>query len=183
MLPLLPLLSLAACVSEYRKGREDFYQGVRELSRRPDEARAYFKESDEHFQAAIAEEGLSAHRRVTATSYRVRALIETDRHNEALALSSAPLEGYSLDLAYDGDPVGLSLIRSRALDPDRAFAELLVADRMAGTVKARLYVAWEQVHALERLGTPKAKSQAVKICDQHAGKLDFDELKKRLSGN
>lgn len=179
---LLALPLLASCVSEYRKGREDFYEGVREQSRRPDEARALFQESDEHFQAALAGESMPAHQRITAVSYRIRALIELDRHQDALALSSPPPEGYSLELAYDGDPVGLSLLRSHALDPDRAVAELLVADRMAGTVQARLHVAWEQVHALERLGNPKAKTQAVRICEAYAGKLDFDELKRRLSG-
>jgi len=184
-IPLLSLLFLASCVSEFRKGREDFYGGVHELQRNhPEGAQSLFKESDEHFQASIAEEGLSPHRMVTAISYRVHSLIELDHHAEALALSSTAIQSYSLELAYDGDPLGLALIRSHALDPERSFAELLLADqRFAGTVKARLHVAWEQVHALEKLGTPKAKAQAVRMCDQHAGKLDFDEMKKRLSSS
>lgn len=183
MLPLLALPLLAACMSEYRKGREDFYEGVYELARNPDEARALFKESDEHFQAALAEEDLSPRQRVTAISYRIRSLVERDAHAEARALASTPIEGYARDQAYEGDPVALSLLRSRALEPERAYAELLVADRKAGTLKSRLHVAWEQVQALEKMGTPKAKAEAVKICQQHAGKLDFDELKKRLSAN
>lgn len=180
---VLSLPLLAACVSEFRKGREDFFEGVREVGRQhPEQANALFKESDEHFQKAIAEEELTAHRRVTATSFRIRAMIETDRHQDALALSSTPIDGYNLELAYDGDPVGLSILRSHALDPERGFTELLGGERFAGTPRARLHVAWEEVHALERIGTPKAKAVAVKICEQNAGKLDFDELRKRLSG-
>ena len=178
---LLGFLALASCVSEYRRGRDDYYEGLYRLSSDPDEARALFKESDEHFQAAISEEELSPRMRVTAISYRIRAAIELDKHADAVALASAPVEGYNRDQAYDGDPVGLSLLRSRVLDADRAYAELLVADRKANTLKSRLHVAWEQVHALEKMGTPKSKAEAVKICEQHAGKLDFDELKKRLA--
>ena len=181
IVPLLGLLALASCVSQFRRGREDFFDGLYELGRNPDEARALFKEADEHLQNALAEEELPTHRRVSAISYRVRALVELDRHADALALSSAPIEGYNREQLYDGDPVALSLLRARTLDPDRSYAELVLADRKANTLKSRLHVAWEQVHALERMGSPKAKAEGVKICEQHVGKLDFDELKKKLA--
>ena len=180
ILPLLGLLSLASCISEYRRGREDYYEGVRELPRDPAAAREIFAESDEHFKAALAEGKLTVRQRVAATSWRARALIELGRNAEARDLTSASIDGFDPNQAIEGDPVGLILIRAHLLDPERAFAELLVADRKAGTVQTRRHVAWEMVHALEKMGKPESKAEAIKLCQQNAGQIDFDDLKKKL---
>ena len=94
---------------------------------------------------------------------------------------AAALPGYNPDQFWHGDPVGLSLLRASKLDPERAYAELLLAEKRAATLRARLHIAWEQVHLLQKIGTPKAKAEAAKICEAHAGKLDFDALKQALS--
>jgi len=179
----LGLLTLASCVSQYRMGREDYFEGMRELPRDPAAAREMFAESDEHLRVALAEGKLTVRQRVAATSYRIRTLIELDHHAEARDLSSAPIEGFDPAQAVEGDPLGLLLLRAHLLDPERAFAELLVADRRAGTVQTRRHVAWEMVHALEKMGKPESKAEAVKICQQNSGQIDFDEMRKRLSTN
>jgi len=181
ILPLAGLLGLTSCVSEFRKGREDYFEAVRELSHDPAASRELFAESGEHFQLALSDGRLTPRQKVAATTYRVRDLIELGRHPEARDLSSAPVEGFDPSQAIEGDPVGLMLLRAHMLDPERAFAELLLADRRAGTVQTRLHVAWEMVHALEKMGKAESKAEAVKICQQNPGQLDFDELKKRLS--
>jgi hypothetical protein len=181
---LLPsLLALASCVSQYRMGREDYFEGMRELPRDPAAAREIFAEADEHFKTAFASGKLSVRQRVAASTYRIRALIELDRHAEARELSSAPIDGFDPTQAIEGDPVGLLLLRAHLLDPEHAFAELLVADRRAGTIQTRRHVAWEMVHALEKMGKPESKAEAIKICQQNPGQIDFDEMKKRLSTN
>jgi hypothetical protein len=177
---LLALLTLASCASQYRRGREDFHDAMYELSRDPASAREIFTEADEHFQAALASTSLTIRQRIAATSFRIRGLIELDRNADARDLASAPIEGFDPGLPYEGDPLGLILLRAHQYDPEHAFAELLLADRRAGTPRARLHVAWEMVHALERMGKPQSKAEAARICDQNAGKLDFDDMKKRL---
>jgi hypothetical protein len=183
ILPVLGLLVLASCVSEFRRGREDYYEGLHEIPRDPAAARETFAEADEHFKAALGGGKLTVRQRVAATSYRVRSLVELDRHAEARDLSAAPIEGYDPGQPQEGDVVGLLLIRAHSLDPEHAFAELLIAEHKAGTVKTRRHVAWEMVHALEKMGKPESKSEAVRICQQNAGQLDFDELKKKLGGS
>ena len=181
--PLLGLFALASCISEFRRGREDYYEGLHELPRDPAAARETFTEADEHFKAALADAKLTVRQRVAAVSYRIRTLIELDRHAEARDLSSAPIEGFDPSQANEGDPIGTLLLRAHLLDPERAFAELLVADRKAATLKTRRHVAWEMVHALEKMGKPESKAEAVKLCQQNAGQIDFDELKKKLGSN
>ena len=180
---LLGLFSLASCISEFRRGRDDYYEGLHELPRDAAGAHDTFAEADEHFKAALAEGKLTTRQRIAAVSYRVRTLIELDRHVEARDLSAAPIEGYDPGQPNEGDPLALILIRAHSLDPEHAFAELLVADRKAGTLKTRRHVAWEMVHALEKMGKPESKAEAVKLCQQNAGQIDFDELKKKLGSN
>lgn len=179
---VLALLALASCVSEYRKGRDDFHDAMRELGRDPVAAREIFAESDGHFQEALATGDLGPRQKIAAVSFRIRSLIEIGKNAEARDLAASAVAGFDPGSPYEGDPLGLLLIRAHAADPERGYADLLLADRRAGTVKARLHVAWEMVHCLEKLGKPQSKSEAVKICEQHAGELDFDELKKKLSG-
>ena len=112
---------------------------------------------------------------------RVRSLIELERHTEAAEALAVEIQGYGIDKAWRGDPVGLSLLRASKLDPERGYSELLLAEKTAATLRSRLHIAWEQVHQLQKIGTPKAKAEGVKICDAHAGKIDFDALKQALS--
>lgn len=180
---LLALLALASCASNFSKGRDDFHDAMFELSRDPASARHIFAEADEHFQDALAGGSLTPRQKVAATAWRIRSLIELDRHVEARDLSSHPPAGYDPASPYEGDPLALILIRAHGYDPERAYAELLLADRRAGTTKSRIHVAWEMVHALEKIGKPQSKAEAVKLCDQYAGKVDFDEIKRRLGGS
>lgn len=180
---LLALLALASCASDYNLGRDDFHDAMFELPRDPVAAREIFAEADEHFQDAVAGGSLTTRQKIAAVSWRIRSLIELNHHAEARDLESQPVEGFDRAAPYEGDPLAFILMRAHTLDPERRYAELLLADRRAGTVQARLHVAWEMVHALDRIGKPQSKAEAVKICNQYAGKLDFDELKRRLSGS
>jgi hypothetical protein len=174
------LLALAACASPLNRGRRDYFDGMRRLRYDPAAARGDFEQADGHLAEALADPDLSARERVTAAAIRVRTLVELDRHDDAAALAAQKVEGYQPGAFYEGDRVGLALIKAHALDPERGFAELLAAERGAQTFKARLHLAWQEVRFLQRIGTPKAKAEAVKICDQHPGKLNFDEMKKQL---
>jgi hypothetical protein len=139
-----------------------------------------FAEAEQDLADAMADE-LSPGERVLAVTLRARCLIELERHTDAAAVLATPIQGYSPDTRWTGDAVALSLLRATKLDPERAYAELLLAEKKAATLRSRLHVAWEQVHALQKIGTPQAKAEAVKICDAHKGKIDFDALKQSLS--
>lgn len=180
---LLALLCLASCASQYRQGSDDFHDAMFQLSRNPDHAQEIFAEADEHLQLALESGDLQPRQQVAAVSFRIRSLIETDRHEEARHLASYPPLGYDPGSPYEGDPLGLLLLRAHVFNPERAYAELLVGERRAGTPKARLHIAWEMVHALETMGKPQSMTEAVKICEQNAGRLDFDERKKKLGGS
>jgi hypothetical protein len=115
-----------------------------------------------------------------AVTMRARCLIELERHADVPASLAVPIPNYSPDRNYPGDLVGLSLLKASRMDPEHAYAELLLAEKKAATLRSRVHLAWEQVHVLLKIGTPKAKAEAVRICAAHAGKIDFDELKKTL---
>ena len=174
------LLLLVAGCSPFKSGRDRYFDGLRVLRYDPGAANEDFAEAEADLLQALQESRLRPEECVTAVSIRARCLIELDRHAEVPALVKPAPEGYQSSRIYEGDLAGLALIKAGSLDPERAYAELLMAEKKAHTLKARLHLAWEQVHLLERMGTDKARSEAVKICAQHAGKLDFDALKKRL---
>lgn len=176
---LLPLL-LAAC-SAFNSGRNAYHDGMALLRSDPPSAKPRFERSAELLAQALPE--LTGSTRVTAASLRARALIELDRHPEADELVSTPIEGLDPAAFYEGDRVGLSLLRARKLDPDRAYAHLVMAETRAQTARARLHLAWQQARRLQEIGTPKAKAEALKICEKHPGKLDFDERRKSLGPN
>lgn len=175
------LLSLAACSYPLYDGRDNYAEGMRRLRYDPGSAGEYFAAADRDLADAIADDELDPVEAVLAVSLRARSLIELERHADAAALLAADIKGYNPDRAWRGDPVALSLLRAARLDPERSYGELLLAEKKAATLRVRLHIAWEQVHALQKIGTAKSKAEAVKICDAHAGKLDFDQLKKALS--
>jgi hypothetical protein len=175
------LLLLASCYYPLYYGRDAYAEGMRRLRYDPDSASSYFAEADRDLAEAIADDGLEPAELVVAVTLRARALIELERHADVPAVLATEIKGYSADKAWRGDAVGLSLLRASKLDPERAYAELLLAEKKAATLRARLHIAWEQVQTLRKIGTPKAKAEAVKICEAHAGKIDFDALKQSLS--
>jgi hypothetical protein len=154
---------------------------MRRLRYDPASAGPHFADADQELGQAIAGGDLDPSEHVLAVTLRVRCLIELERHADAAALLSAEIPGYKADRGWRGDAVGLSLLRASRLDPERAYAELLLAEKKATTLRSKLHLAWEEVHLLQKLGTPQAKAEGVKICDAHAGKIDFDALKQSLS--
>lgn len=181
--PILPvaLLCLASCVHPYHSGRDEYSEGMRRLRYDPASAEGHFAEAERDLGDAIAEGDLDPAEHVLAVTLRARCLIELERHNDVVALIAQQIPGYQTDRGWRGDAVGLSLLRASRLDPERGYAELLLAEKKASTLRARLHLSWEQVHLLQKLGTPQAKAEAIKICDANAGKLDFDALKQSLS--
>ncbi len=180
---VLALLALAGCASPLTRGKRDYRDAMTRLPADPITARDEFAGAEAQLGEALADPDLKLSERVLAISLRVRSLIELDRHGEAGDAATAKPQGYDPEVLFPGDPVGLSLMRASALDPERAYAELLLLEKEAPTLRTRLHAAWAQVHVLGRIGTPKARAEAVRICDQHAGKIDFDALKKGLAGN
>jgi hypothetical protein len=173
------LLLLVSCYSLY-EGRDAYSEGMQRLRYDPASAAAYFAEAEQELGEAIAGGDLQPGELVLAVTLRARSLIELERHTDAAAVLATPIQGYTPDSRFSGDAIGLSLLRASKLDPERAYAELLLAEKKAATLRARLHVAWEQVHVLQKIGTAQAKAEAVKICDAHKGKLDFDALKQSL---
>ncbi len=177
---VVALLLLGAGCSPFKTGRDSYFDALRVLRYDPGAAGEDFARAEADLLQALNESRLTPEERVTAVAIRARCLIELDRHAEVAALVNPAPEGYQAGRIYEGDLAGLALIKAAALDPERAYAELLAAEKKAHTLKARLHLAWEQVHLLERMGSARAKSEAVKICAQHAGKIDFDAIRKRL---
>jgi len=175
------LVVLASCQAPLYSGRDSYSEGMRQLHYDPGSATEYFVEADRDLEEALRDPALETTERVLAISLRARCLIELERYADASTLVSGEVPGYSADRAWRGDPVGLALLRARHLDAERAYAELLLAEKKAATLRSRMHIAWEQVHVLQKLGTPQAKAEGVKICEAHAGKIDFDDLKKTLS--
>lgn len=174
------LLALAACVGPLRRGENAYHDGMSRLGRHAEMSKADFLEADAALAEALSDPGLTTSERVTATSIRLRALIELERHAEARDLAAVAIPGYEPGLAYSGDRVGLALLRSRALDVERAYAALLLSERETSTLRAGLHLAWEQVRLLRAMNTPAARAEAAKICGRFPGRLDFDAQLKEL---
>jgi hypothetical protein len=175
---VLGLLALTACSSPFRRGKGEYGEGMYWLRNNPPHAGEHFRSAERHLADALEEGGLDAGEMVTAVTLRARALVELERYEEASELVSGRLVAYHPDKRYVSDRVGLAAVRARALDPERGLAELVMAAAHALTPKSRLFLEREQVLALIKLGTPKARAQAAKICEANAGKLDFDQLRK-----
>lgn len=173
-------LLLASCYSLH-EGRDAYSEGMHRLRYDPAAAAEYFAEADRELADAMADDDLQPAEMVLAVTLRARSLIELERHTDAAAVLATPIKGYTPDTRWSGDAIGLALLRASKLDPERAYAELLLAEKKAATLRARLHVAWEQVHVLQKIGTPQAKAEAARICDAHKGKLDFDALKQSLT--
>jgi hypothetical protein len=177
----LTILLLASCTAPLTSGRDNYAEGMRALRYDPAEAGRYFAESERDLAEALADPNLELGDRVAAVTLRARCLIELERHADASAQIAEDIKGYSPDKLWRGDLVGLALLKASRLDPERAYAELLLAEKKAATLRSRVHLAWEQVHVLRKIGTPQAKAEGVKICEAHAGKIDFDALKQALS--
>lgn len=175
-------LALASCATGYIQGQREFSTGMFWLSRGSPYARGPLFDAESNLASAMAYENLTMKEWVSASSMRARALIELGRHSDARDQVSIDIEGYDAACEYDGDPVALLLIRAHALDRERALVQLLLAERLANTRRTELHVAWEQAHLLSAMGTDKSKAEALKLCNRHAGELDFDDLKKSLGG-
>ncbi|HEX7901778.1 MAG TPA: hypothetical protein VF950_28730 [Planctomycetota bacterium] len=176
----LLLLLLTSCAGPFRRGADAYHDGMSRLGHNAELSRADFLEADAALAEALADPGLPTSERVTATSIRVRTLIELERHPEARDVAAAPIPGFEPGLAYSGDRVGLALLRARTLDAERAFAALLAAERETRTLRAGIHLAWEQVRLLRALNTPASRAEAAKICERHPGRLDFDAQLKEL---
>lgn len=179
---ILALLTLASCSSALRRGKEEYHEGMYDLNRDPSHARVHFERSDGFLAEVLAEGDLEPAQKVTALAVRVRSLIELDRHADAAKLlEETKVEGFDPEYRYEGDKTGLALVKAHHVDPDRAFTELVLAERGARTARARLHLAWQQVKFLRKVGTTKARMEAIQVCQKNAGKLDFDEQKKALA--
>jgi hypothetical protein len=177
----IAILLLAACTAPLHSGRDSYAEGMRALRYDPGAAGNYFAEGERDLAEALKDPGLDPVDRVAAVTLRARCLIELERHPDAAAQIAEDIKGYSPEKLWRGDLVGLALLKASRLDPERAYAELLLAERKAATLRARVHLAWEEVHVLKKIGTAQAKQEGVKICEAHAGKLDFDALKQSLS--
>ncbi len=174
------LLALASCRSAYYEGRDEYHEGMHRMRYDPAQARDHLGRSASFMAEALEDGDLYVEEQVTATTIRARALIETDRHAEAAALLALPIEGFDPARAYTADTVGLSLLRAQRMDPERAYAELLLTERRGSTLRARVHAAWQQVRVLRLIGTDKAKAEAVRVCERNSGRLDFDAQKQAL---
>lgn len=174
------LLALAACQYPLYHGRDGYAEGMRRLRYEPNASSQYFEEAVKEFDTALLDEDLEPAERVMAVTMRARCLIELERHADVPSSLAVSIPAYAPDRSYPGDIIGLSLLKASKLGAEHAYAELLLAEKKAATLRARTHLAWEQVHVLQRIGTPKAKAEAIRICTAHAGKLDFDQLKRGL---
>jgi len=174
-------LVLASCTS-LQRGTDAYHDGMVELRFDPARAQRCFSRADMLLTEALKEGDLEPAETVTAVANRVRALVELDRHQEAADLLVARIPGFKPEARYEGDLVGLALLKAHHLDPERGYAHLVLEERWASSEQSRLHMAWQQARFLRNLGTARAKAEAVRICGLHAGKLDFDAMKKDLSG-
>lgn len=178
----VPLLALSACTSSYNRGM-DQYQLAKEAMDRQDTAgmRALLLSAKWHMYDAMKQEDLNASERAAAMSVRVRSLIESGAGRWVTGEALAASQWFDPEVESNGDPVGLAVLQAHALDPERAHARLLAAIPYATTPESRLHLDWERVYALLKIGTKDAHAEALKICQLHPGKNDFDEWKAHLS--
>jgi hypothetical protein len=176
----LPLLFVASCTYPLYSGRDNYDEGMRHLRYDPNASPEYFASAEKYFAEALTDEDLEPSERVMAVSMRARCLIELERDIEVPALLATPIPTYMPERTYPGDVVGLALLKASKMDPEHGYAELLLAEKRAATLRSRVHLAWAQVHALQRIGTPKARAEAIKICAAYPGKIDFDSLKRQL---
>lgn len=174
------LLLLAACTYPLYSGRDNYAEGMRHLRYEPASAPDYFAAGERYFSEALKDEDLDPSERVMAVTMRARCLIELERHADVAPSLAVPIPSYAPERSYPGDVIGLSLLKASKLDPEHAYAELLLAEKKAATLRSRVHLAWEQVHLLQRMGTAKSRAEAIRICTAHAGKIDFDVIKKDL---
>jgi hypothetical protein len=177
----IAILLLASCTAPLSSGRDSYADGMRALRYDPGAAGHYFAEGERDLGEALKDPDLDPVDHVGAVTLRARCLIELERHADASAQIAEDIKGYSPEKLWRGDLVGLALLKASRLDPERAYAELLLAEKKAATLRARVHLAWEEVHVLRKIGTPQAKQEGVKICEAHAGKIDFDALKQSLT--
>jgi len=174
------LLLMTSCVYPLYNGRDNYAEGMRHLRYEPNGAPDYFEAAEKAFSEALTEEDLEPSERVMAVTMRARCLIELGRDTEVPATLAVRIPTYLPERTYPGDIVGLGLLKATKLDPEHAYAELLLVEKKAATLRSRLHLAWEQVHVLQKIGTPKAKSEAIRICAAYPGKIDFDAIKRSL---
>ena len=134
---LLPV----SCASGYIQGQRDFNEGMIRLHHQSPYARGSLTDAERELLHALAHENLTAEEFIHGASLRGRALIELGRHDDARIQLSLQIEGFDPNADYPGDPVSRLLQRAYALDPERAYGQLLLAERMADSRPARLHVA------------------------------------------
>ena len=173
-------LLLASCASQLYTGRDNYAEGMRNLRYDPNASPDYFSKAERDFSDALRHSDLEPHERVMAATMRARSLIELERHQDVPSSLAIDIPNYDPTRNYPGDMVGLSLLKASRLDPERAYAELLLCEKKAATLKSRVHLAWEEVRVLTKINTPKSKAEAIRICTAHAGKIDFDEMKRTL---
>jgi hypothetical protein len=178
---VLLLAGLTGCASAGSRGADAYHDGMTLIGYDIATARGHFQEADAALAEALADPSLTTRDRVTAASLRIRALIELDRHADARALAAVAIPGFEPNLAYEGDRLGLAILRARLRDPERAFADLVMVDRQIQTELARMHLAWEQVRVLTLINTPASRAEAAKICERWPGRLDFDAQRKQLT--
>jgi hypothetical protein len=179
----VPLLFLASCTYPLYSGRDNYAEGMRHLRYDPNVAPEYFAAAEKYFAEALTDEDLEPSERVMAVTMRARCLIELERDTEVPQALAVPIPTYLPERTYPGDVVGLALLKASKMDPEHGYAELLLAEKRAATVRSRIHLAWEQVRVLQRIGTPKARAEAIKICSAYPGKIDFDSMKRQMESS
>ena len=172
----LPFL-LAGCTA-FMTARQQYHEGMAELKAYPEHALEHMEVAARLMAETLPD--LEPPTNITAASIRLRALVELQRIHEADDLLATEFEGFKPGGRYEGDRVGLAMLRARALDPERGYAELLLAGRRTSSSRARHHLAREQVRLLIRIGTDKSRREALRICEENRGRLDFDRLKESL---
>jgi hypothetical protein len=174
------LLLAASCSYPLYTGRDNYAEGMRHLRYDPNASPEYFAAAEKAFAQALTDDELEPAERVMAVTMRARCLIELERDTEVPDVLAVQIPTYLPERTYPGDVVGLALLKASKMDPEHGYAELLLAEKKAATLRSRVHLAWEQVRVLQRIGTPKARTEAIKICAAYPGKIDFDAMKRNL---
>jgi len=153
---------------------------MRHLRYEPASAPDYFASGERYFNEALKDEDLDPSERVMAVTMRARCLIELERHADVAPSLAVPLPSYTTDRNYPGDIIGLSLLKASKLDPERAYAEAAAGGKEGGDAALARPPRLGAGHVLQRIGTPEIQGGSDRICAAHAGKIDFDVLKKDL---